>query len=158
MRKLICLVFLVLLVLPIYGQQETKLEDLLMRLRQEISFMESCLIVINEQLMNTKTALKEAENERMLMQQNYENMQKALNDRIEALEMESLRISKEKKLLQQEYERLKESEGSPQELRKAFDNYSKKAEIAIKVWRTAAIVVPAVLVTIYLVKTLTQPK
>ena len=151
MRRLIYLVFLVLLVLPIYGQQETKLEDLLMRLRQEISFMESCLIVINEQLMNTKTALKEAENERMLMQQNYENMQKALNDRIEALEMESLRISKEKKLLQQEYERLKESEGSPQELRKAFDNYSKKAETAIKVWRTAAIVIPAVLVTIYLI-------
>ena len=151
MRRLIYLVFLVLLVLPIYGQQETKLEDLLMRLRQEISFMESCLIVINEQLMNTKTALREAENERMLMQQNYENMQKALNDRIEALEMESRRISKEKKLLQQEYERLKESEGSPQELRKAFDNYSKKAETAIKVWRTAAIVIPAVLVTIYLI-------
>jgi len=151
MRRLIYLVFLVLLVLPIYGQQETKLEDLLMRLRQEISFMESCLIVINEQLMNTKTALREAENERMLMQQNYENMQKALNDRIEALEMESRRISKEKKLLQQEYERLKESEGLPQELRKAFDNYSKKAETAIKVWRTAAIVIPAVLVTIYLI-------
>ena len=158
MKRLACLVFLVLILLPIYGQQEIKLEDLLMQLRQEINFTESCLIVINEQLMNTKTALGEAENERMLMQQNYENMQKALNDRIEALEMESLRISKEKKLLQQEYERLKESEGLPQELRKAFDNYSKKAETAIKAWRTAAIVVPAVLVTIYLVKTLTQPK
>ena len=126
MRKLIYLVLLVCILSPIYGQQETELPVLLVSLRSEIGFLQSCLVSINDELNQTKLFMKS-----LLLKNEAE--QTILQIRIEYLETESSRLDAEKNKLEVDYKELNESGDLSTKLRQAFNDYRTSAETAIKI-------------------------
>ena len=139
MKLLMCLILLgLVLMFPIYSENST---ELLTSLKQEINFLERCLIAIGNEL-NQMQLLSQ-----QLLQQN-ELEQQALKSRIDYLEKEFERVKSDKAKLEKDYKVLSESEGLPMSLQQTYKETVETLQGQIRLWRIIAIGEAAVLVGI----------
>ena len=130
MKRLTCLVLLVLVLgVPLYGQSET---DILPSLRTEISYLESCLIAIGNELNQMQLYSEQ------LLTRN-ETEQRLLKKRIEYLEQEYNRIELDKAKLEKDLILLDASEGTLTSLVKNYDEEIEILEGQVGLWRMVAI-------------------
>ena len=137
MKLLMCLILWgLVLMFPVYSENST---ELLTSLKQEINFLERCLIAIGNELNQMQLMSQQ------LLQQN-ELEQQALKSRIDYLEKEYERVKSDKARLEKDYKVLSESEGLPMSLQQTYKETVETLQGQIRLWRIIAVSEAAVLV------------
>ena len=131
MKYLTCLVLSALvLVSPVYSESTA---NLLSSLRDEISYLEQCLIAIGNELNQMQLYSEE-------LLQMHTQKQLSLNERINYLETEYEQVLLAKEKLETDFKVLSESEGVPTALKLKYDETVTAAEAQIRLWRIIAVI------------------
>ena len=148
MKRLMCLVLLVLILgLNVWSESTT---TSLKELRQEINFLQNVMLEIGNELslieLNSRRHLKLKEEELTELRNSY-------NGRITYLKKRWERVEEERKELQKECDRLKDSEGLPEILKSKHEEIAEDLQGQIKAWRGIAIgsAVAVVAVVVYII-------
>ena len=136
MKRLICLVFLVLVLFPAFTAEQPQPPEwklTLSELKQRLESLEQQIKLISGEWWKTENALMSLKIEQGKMKSYYENMAKRLQDRIVYLKSWGDRLEEAKKQLQERIAKYEDYENLQKDLNTSWKAYKQETQWAINI-------------------------